>query len=112
MENYYTNHLPFKLTNEPNKFFPSKQESQPSLMDKVMPLHQVIRFANQAASKKQSVYVTIEQATTNRKFNRTILKGRFRTSLNNNRQITFTSDNNKVMYLLKIDQILAIELAD
>ena len=112
MENYYSNHLSLKQINGLNEFPPTKQVSQSVLMDKVMPLHQVIRFANQAASKKQSVYVTIEQATTNGKFNRTILKGCFRTLLNNNRQITFMSDNNKVMFLLKIDQILAIELAE
>lgn len=110
MENYYPNHLSLKQINEPNEFFLAKQVSQSLLIDKVMPLHQVIRFANQAAKKNDAVYVTIEQAATNGKFNRTTLKGRFRSSLNNNRQITFMSDTNNVLYILKIDQILAIEL--
>lgn len=110
MENYYSNHLSLKQINGLNEFPPTKQVSQSLLMDKVMPLYQIIRFANQAAEKKQVIYATIEQAATNGKFNRTTLKGRFCSSLNDNRQIIFMTENNNVIYLLKIDQILTIEL--
>lgn len=84
---------------------------QPFAPSTVMPLYQIIRFANQAAEKKQTVYIEIEKQLPNGNYTSSKVKGVFRSGVNSNRQIAFVSHSDAMLYLLKIEQILSIQLA-
>lgn len=95
----------------PSKRSLEKRDSNIEIFDTVMPLHQVIRFANQAAKKNELIYVIVEQQINRKTFQRTKLKGSFRTPVNKNRQIAFESADKKILFLLPIESILSIQLA-
>jgi len=80
------------------------------ILNKVMPLHQVIRFANQAFKKNKVVCIVIEQKLGPKAYTRSAVTGSFKTGVNVNRKIMFTSSDKKMTYLLIVDQILAIQL--
>lgn len=85
---------------------------QPELIDSVMPLYQIIRFANQASKHRLKVYTTIEFKRTNGSYTRKTFKGVFRSLVNENRQIVFETSNPNITYILSIEQLLAIQLAE
>lgn len=80
------------------------------ILDKVMPVHQVIRFANQAFEKNKIVCLVIEQKIGPKAYTRSAVTGSFKTGVTVNRRIMFTSLDKKMTYLLIVDQILAIQL--
>lgn len=110
MENYFEN--PFRSFLKEVSQQPSSIQSitNPALTETVMPLYQVIRFAHQAYEKNQLVSITIEQQLPNGKYTRSLLKGTFRTRVNQKKQITFYSHNHSVLHLLKVEQVLSIQL--
>ncbi|CZQ82573.1 Hypothetical protein Tpal_334 [Trichococcus palustris] len=109
MENYQS------PASDKKKFFLNPVKAVPAankrILDKVMPVHQVIRFANQAFEKNKTVCIVIEQKMGPKAYTRSAVTGAFKTGVNTNRQIMFTSSDKKMTYLLIIDQILAIQLA-
>ncbi|WP_373836258.1 hypothetical protein [Jeotgalibaca arthritidis] len=107
MENYYDAHS----LNIAKSSYPQSHLSlatNPELSHAVMPLYQIIRFANQAAGLKKKVSITIERKLGHAQYERLELIGTFGSSVNTNKQITFKADQGMV-YILKIDQILAIQ---
>lgn len=87
------------------------RRANPVLADAVMPLYQVIRFANQAAEKKQTVIITIEQKQADQTYLRSTMKGIFRSGVNRNKQVTFESADRKFLHFFSIEQVLAIQIA-
>lgn len=81
-----------------------------AILDKVMPLHQVIRFANQAFENHTPVYVVIEEKHGPKSYTRTLVWGIFNSHVTPKRQIMFTTADKKVTYLLNINQVLSIQL--
>lgn len=81
----------------------------PALTDFVMPLYQVIRFANQAAEKRQRVVITVENKIDNHTFTRSTIQGVFRSGVSQNKQVTFESADGKFLHFFKIEQILSIQ---
>ena len=113
METYDTSHSLFLVKDDSKKIKKSIHPyagSQKDVFDPVMPLHQIILFANQAAFKKNIVSITIEQEINKKAFKRSTLKGVFRSGVNRNRQITFESEDKKLIHLLSIESILSIQL--
>ncbi|HJB24142.1 MAG TPA: hypothetical protein H9946_08315 [Candidatus Jeotgalibaca pullicola] len=109
MENYYDNHF---LSAEGSRS--TLQSALPvsihsELTNSVMPLYQIIRFANQAAINKKKVSITIEKKLGHNQYTRQLLTGTFNSKLNKNKQIAFKTAENDMVHLLKIDQILAIQ---
>ena len=113
METYDTSHSLFPVKDDSKKLkdmiYPYAG-SQKNVFNSVMPLHQIIFFANQAAFKKNTVSITIEQEINKKAFKRSSIKGMFRTGVNQNRQITFESEDKKLIHLLSIESILSIQL--
>ena len=107
LENYYDAH---SLNIAKSSYHQSHLSlaTNPELSHAVMPLYQIIRFANQAAGLKKKVSITIERKLGHAQYERLELIGTFGSSVNTNKQITFKSDQGMV-YILKIDQILAIQ---
>ncbi|PTQ86406.1 hypothetical protein C8U37_101247 [Trichococcus patagoniensis] len=81
-----------------------------AILDKVMPIHQVVRFANQAFENNTPVYVVIEEKQGPKAYTRTLVWGKFNSRVTLKRQVMFTTADKKVTYLLNISQILAIQL--
>ena len=81
----------------------------PVLTEVVMPLYQVIRFANQAAERKQAVVITVEYKLDDHTYTRYTMQGKFRSSVNKNKQITFESINRKFLHFFNVEQILSIQ---
>ena len=81
-----------------------------AILDKVMPIHQVIRFANQAFENNNPVYVVIEEKHGPKSYTRSLVWGSFNSRVTPKRQIMFTTADKKVTYLLNISQVLAILL--
>lgn len=81
-----------------------------AILDKVMPIHQVIRFANQAFENNHPVYVVIEEKHGPKSYTRSLVWGSFNSHVTPKRQIMFTTADKKVTYLLNISQVLAIQL--
>lgn len=81
------------------------------LIEAVMPLHQVIRYANQAAKTRTPVYICVEEELAPKRYQRTVLKGHFRSSVTPARQIMFVPSNQDILHLLSIDAILSIQKA-
>lgn len=80
------------------------------ILDKVMPIHQVVRFANQAFENHIPVYAVIEEKQGPKVYTRTLVWGIFNSRVTPKRQVMFTTADKKVTYLLHISQILAIQL--
>lgn len=81
------------------------------LIETVMPLHQIIRYANQAAQTRTPVYICVEEKRGPKNYQRTVLKGLFRSSVTPARQVMFVPTNRDTLYLLSIDDILSIQKA-
>lgn len=81
-----------------------------AILDKVMPIHQVVRFANQAYENHKPVYAVIEEKQGPKSYTRTLVWGIFNSRVTPKRQVMFTTADKKVTYLLNISQILAIQL--
>lgn len=98
----------------PNKSYlrplSSVQSINEAILDKVMPIHQVVRFANQAFENHMPVYVVIEEKHGPKSYTRTLVWGSFNSRVTSKRQIMFTTADKKVTYLLNISQILVIQL--
>lgn len=115
MENNYNRHFrpvikPFtRSTKEQQK---EVRSIHPELIDSVMPLYQIIRFANQASKNRLIVYATIEFKRANGSYTQKTFKGVFRSLVNENRQIVFETNNPNITYILSIEQLLAIQLAE
>lgn len=88
----------------------SVQSINEAILDKVMPIHQVVRFANQAFENRTAVYVVIEEKHGPKSYTRTLVWGSFKSRVTPKRQVMFTTADKKVTYLLNISQILAIQL--
>ena len=88
----------------------SVQSINEAILDKVMPIHQVVRFANQAFENHTPVYVVIEEKQGPKSYTRTLVWGKFNSRVTPKRQVMFTTADKKVTYLLNISQILAIQL--
>jgi hypothetical protein len=88
----------------------SVQSINEAILDKVMPIHQVVRFANQAFENHTPVYVVIEEKLGPKSYTRTLVWGKFNSRVTPKRQVMFTTADKKVTYLLNISQILAIQL--
>jgi hypothetical protein len=89
---------------------PSGRSINEAILDKVMPLHQVIRFANQAYENHKPVYAVIEEKHGPKSYTRTLVWGIFSSRVTPKRQVMFTTADKKVTYLLNVSQILAIQL--
>ncbi|MGP6138753.1 MULTISPECIES: hypothetical protein [unclassified Jeotgalibaca] len=115
MENYYNEHSRPTLLKSGNILHNKNNETthaDPVLTEAVMPLYQVIRFANQAAERKQTVLITVEHKLGKNAYTRSTMKGMFRSGVNQNKQVTFESFNRKFLHFFNIDQILAIQIAE
>ena len=112
MENYYTEYSHPTLLNTGNHSYNRKNNPtsvNPVLTEVVMPLYQVIRFANQAAERKQAVVITVEYKLDDHTYTRSTMQGKFRSSVNKNKQITFESINRKFLHFFNVEQILSIQ---
>lgn len=112
MENYDNEYSRLTLLNTGNHSHNRKNNRtpiNPVLTEVVMPLYQVIRFANQAAERKQAVVITVEFKLDDHTYTRSTMKGKFRSSVNKNKQITFESINRKFLHFFNVEQILSIQ---
>lgn len=82
------------------------------LLYAVMPLHQIIRYANHASRNRTPVYICVEEEVSPHRYQRKVLKGVFRSPVTNNRQIMFLPINKDILYLLSIDDILSVQKAE
>lgn len=110
METYDTSYSLFSTKADLNTFNNNSFHLKKELFDRTMPLHQIILFANQAASRKEIVCIQIEKEVSKRRFVRFNMEGVFKKSVNQNRQIIFESSDKKTLHLLPIECILSIQL--
>lgn len=111
METYNPSHSLFSARVDSCSFRAEQSYFQQDLFNRVMPLYQVIRFVNQAAAKKEPVYITVEKQINKKNFLRFTMKGIFRKAVNQNRQVAFESSDKKTLHLLPVESILSIQLA-